>query len=138
MSTDIAGLMAPVDSAKMPVINPDTLEPIIAADGQPWEIEFAGPNHPISKQVQHGATRRAFRTLRKRAGDEDPAQMERDAIDNLVKRTLGWNAPVLNGQEFPFSAENARLLYTQSPAVRNQANGFLNDDASFLPKPAKS
>lgn len=59
------------------------------------------------------------------------AEIEENGIDLLAFCTVGWSGMKFKGEEVPFSADNARKLYTALPALRDQVDAFVGDRANF-------
>jgi hypothetical protein len=60
------------------------------------------------------------------------AQMVQLTVDLLAACTLGWRGLETAGVAFEFSAANARRLYTDYPAIREQVNTAVADRTNFL------
>lgn len=65
-------------------------------------------------------------------------ELEADAVELLVAVTTGWSGLAVDGAPYPFTAENARKLYTGYPWIREQAYEAVNDRGNFLPRSASS
>jgi len=119
------------------VINPKTGDPVIAADDTPWKVRLAGPQHAETIKLRNTAIGRTLKAQRLRGDqDPDPEQLAKETIDALVARTLGWNAPVMQGKPVEFSKAVAREVYTKFSWLRNQLQRRLADEAGFLTSPA--
>jgi hypothetical protein len=59
--------------------------------------------------------------------------IEQDAIELLAAVTTGWENMVMGGKELPFSTENAEVVYTKYPWIREQIDGAVGDRSRFTP-----
>jgi hypothetical protein len=57
---------------------------------------------------------------------------EADFIRVLARATVGWDGIGIGEDETPFSEENAILLYTRFPFIREQADAFFSERPNFL------
>jgi hypothetical protein len=60
------------------------------------------------------------------------AQMVQVTVDLLAACTLGWRGLDTGGVPYEFNAANARRLYTDYPAIREQVNTAVADRTNFL------
>lgn len=97
--------------------------------------------------VDSDAYQQAFRAQQRRAMDRlnrsgkfkaTPEQLEAERIEILVRVTIGWEAIALNGEALPFNADNAKMIYTRYPLIREQVDQAVNDRGNFLPSSASS
>lgn len=127
------------DEIELTITNPKNGDPVIAADDQPWKIRLAGPNHAESIKLRNSAIGKQMKRERTRAGaDLDPSEITEESLESMVKRTLGWNAPIMGGQPYEFSPDNARKLYRSSQFVRLQVQKRFSDEAGFTKGSAKA
>lgn len=126
-----------LDEAEMTVVDPRTGVAVMANDGKPWTIRFAGPGHEATVELRNNQMRKAVERARKQAaGDDLDAAMdtiEEQTINAYAKRTLGWGPIDYEGQPFPFSTENAQKLYAGSRTLLKQIDAFMQEEANFLP-----
>jgi hypothetical protein len=88
-----------------------------------------------------GADSKEWRSLKKKqttkileakaAGKMDDLDYDKMDVDALVDATISWRGLTKDGQEYPFTQENAVELYSSSPSVVNQLLEFLTDRANF-------
>ena len=52
--------------------------------------------------------------------------------DMLANCTIGWRSLELNGEPYPFSLDNARKVYRDYPAIRDEINVAVANRANFL------
>jgi hypothetical protein len=58
-------------------------------------------------------------------------EIEQDAIELLASVTTGWRNMVMGGKEVPFSYENAVVIYTKYPWIREQVDAAVGDRSRF-------
>lgn len=97
------------------------------------EISLVGADSDVyQRQVNSMANKRAKRL---RPGQFVPPTAEETteaALELLAACTLGWKGMLLNGQEIPFSQENAVMIYRQFPWIKEQVDAFIGERANFL------
>jgi len=59
------------------------------------------------------------------------AELEADANELLVAAITGWGGFEDGGQPWPFTTDNAKLLFRGDPHIREQWSLFVNDRANF-------
>lgn len=124
----------------------------IAACNKPFELEIV---HPVTKEktgafislvgkdsdayrgrikamANENIAREAFASQRGKVDIQTIDKMEAKNIDSLVAATVGWRNVVLDGEELPFTAENARKVYQRILPVREQALEAINDLENFI------
>ncbi len=110
--------------------------------GDPIMITFAGPTHPLTRQISSDAFKRSRaqaealrrRTNRSKEEDADLAKFEAELRDTMASRALSWS-----GISVPFSKEACVAFLTKFTALEPQALDFLTGDGVFLkPKKASS
>lgn len=142
MDLDLS-MFAAEDTAEWDVPHPVTGEP------SGWKWTFAGPGHPQTVEAANRATRRrleeekrmeAARVNGKKWKPEDRTveELRRENVRLVVDRLIGWTPIKINGEDYPFSRENAESLLLNPAMVRlyNGAIGFLADEESFTPRSA--
>lgn len=112
--------------------------PIKNKHGKPVSIRLVGTDSEIYRNLMRarmveGVNNRDASALT----EELLVKTQEQAIDTVVACTLGWtNVLDKDGAEIKFTAEAARLLYKQYPAIRDQADRFIADRQNFLLKSA--
>ena len=118
----------------MPILNPRNQQPMLDSAGNPVTVTLLGPNSEKSKAVFRGIqTRRAdFAAKGVRMTEAD---FDRERFDALVALTIGWTFTAIAGQPFPFSAENARILWADKrwDWLQTSAFVFCQQDGNYLP-----
>lgn len=66
--------------------------------------------------------------------EEDTAEAQkRRSIAYLAKVTTGWNVPVrIDGQDLPFSEENAKKVYSRYPIIKGQVEFKAERRSAFI------
>lgn len=59
-------------------------------------------------------------------------ETEKDGIELLASCTMGWIGVVLEGEDLPFSHENAVEVYTRFPWIKEQVDTAIGDRSNFL------
>jgi len=59
-------------------------------------------------------------------------KIEEENIELLVLCTKGWRGIILNGEELPFTVQNAIMLYKKYPWIYTQINEAIGDVEQFL------
>jgi len=67
-------------------------------------------------------------------------QMDADGLELLASCTIGWRAVeeesfgtlLLDGEEIPFSTENAKKIYSRFPWIKEQIDIAIGDRANFI------
>ncbi len=97
-----------------------------------WVITLASDEHPATK----AALREALDRRRKRKEAFDLDADEREGLELLVARTLGWEGLVCGGVEVPFTAEAAREIYSTAGMgwLKRQLIAAMGDEARFFTK----
>ena len=59
-------------------------------------------------------------------------EVDEDAITLLAACTVGWTNVALNGEELPFSVNNAAMIYKRFMWIREQVDMAIGDRANFM------
>lgn len=102
-------------------------------------ISVVGENADRVQRVLRGEfnRRRKLEVQMQKRNKQEATPIEEDeqlAIESCVARTVGWRGLTKGGAEFPFTAENARKLYTSNSAIRAQVAAASNNVANFSKK----
>jgi hypothetical protein len=121
------------EGVDMEVANPKTGRPVVGEDGKPVTIRMLG-RHSVTaraaqRRIQERASSRSNQGVIASADDR-----ERDEIEYLASCTLGWSFTTRDDQPFPYSPENAKILWgdPRMRTVREQAFGFVHNDGNYL------
>lgn len=124
---------------------------VLDAAGNPtgWLWEFAGPGHPQTEALNNRFARERlqkaaqveqaqFNGRKWKAEQDEPAQVRAKNIADLVQRLVGWSPVIIDGKDFPFSAENATefLSHPKRVGTLTQAMEFLASERAFTPRSA--
>lgn len=124
------------EAVPMVVDDPRTGSPLRdEATGKPVTIFLLGPDSSVYRQHSRDQQSRRLKEMssnRRRGLTITPQELEDSALDLIVRCTTGWEHIEWNGEEFPFSPENARQLYMQMPFVREQVEEFIQDRRNFF------
>jgi hypothetical protein len=133
------------DVAELAIIHPATAKPTT------WKLHLAGPGHPETIAISNEASRermvreqaqeRARVNGRKWKGEDiDPVAEREKTFRRAARRIVGWTPVTMNGETFPYSAENAfRLLNDPKFGwVAEQFYNYLGEDAAFIESSGKT
>lgn len=126
-----------------PILHAVTREPVVDDKGEQLKIRISGSDASRIKTAveQREAARRAAEAVEKPGAaivSTGWQQREQDLIDDLVLLTEGWTENFeLDGQPFPFTKENAAVLYTRFPEIAEQMTQRATSRLNFMPTSAK-
>ncbi|MCA3248591.1 MAG: hypothetical protein ING19_20845 [Azospirillum sp.] len=114
-----------------------------------WRVSVAGPGHPASAAARAKADQRQQALEAKRAAaihrNEAPpaadfAEAREFYADQLAMRIVGWSPVRFSGEDFAYTAENARRLLTEPRFgfVANQIAEAVQDLSGFMTGAAPS
>lgn len=96
-------------------------------------ITLAGADSAIHRKATATiAKRRLSNTKGFRNRALDPEKFEAEGIEVLAACTLGWKGVVVDGAPLPCSRDNAIMLYTRFPWLREQVDQFVSDRSVYL------
>jgi hypothetical protein len=113
------------------LVHPKTRAPLFDGDGNPVTLSLLGKDSKRALRAESAALDRRLKAGARR-GVISADDMRDDTLAVLIACTTGWSGLAVNGQDLPYSPENAKLLYEQWPDIREQANAFIEDRANFL------
>lgn len=102
--------------------------------GKPWTIKLMGVDSRQYQDSQHKvANRRINRRSRTRKG-LSAEELDSDQLEVLLDVTSSWFGIQLGPNDPPleFTRENARLVYTRFPWIRDQAEDFIGERSNYL------
>lgn len=117
------------EGALMTVEHPTTGQPLTQPDGSPVTIRLLGQD---SKRWRGYVHRTANKRLQSRKTRQTAEEIEAENTEGWVALTMGWSGIVLEGRPLDCTPENARLIYTRFPFIREQVAEFVSDRANFL------
>src|SRR5581483_5428303 len=107
-----------------PIKHMVTGEVLVDDKGKPLEICISGADASrIKNAVEARQKQRRAAIEAAKPGETPPdfntwEQREQDIVDDLVLLTEGWSDNIeLDGKPFPFSKENAAILYQRFPEI---------------------
>jgi len=108
-----------------------TTEPLLSKDGKPVTLKVLGPDSETFRSLSREQSRaRIVKQATGQPADDD--SIDRDTVDILAACTKGWsNVNAKDGTPIPFSADAARDLYRQYPAIRDQVDAFMGARVNF-------
>lgn len=134
-----------LDESDMVVKHPLSGEPTT------WTITFAGPGHPKSieyfdriarQNLREEASKEQARVNGRKwkAEDESLDARRQKNLEMIVSRMIRWSPVRINGEEMPFTPENAMKLLgdRKKGDLFQQCFDFLNAEKSFFPASAKN
>lgn len=126
------------DTAEMVVNHPRTGEPTT------WKITFAGPGHPATVALADRIARKNAKDAREKEmarvngrkwrGEDVPVeQRRRENAEHFAARMISWTPVRINGEDYPFTPENAvkLLLDPNYGRLFTQIVEFLADEDAF-------
>jgi hypothetical protein len=127
MSFDLSDLGGLSDAQEagidVSITHPKTGEPLGIV------IKVAGPD---SKKQQKARTAvlndRVEKKIRKVTGD----RLTEEATSLVANSILGWSGVEIDGAAVPFTVENAVMVFTRWPFIREQVQSVSDDRANFI------
>jgi hypothetical protein len=106
-------------------------EPAVNSNGEPMTLTLLGMD---SKHYRDSAQKQSDRrTSRGRNPVMSVEEMLSDSVSLLAAMTVAWSGFYDHeGLPIPCNFENARALYLQAPAIRDQADTFIARRVNFL------
>ncbi|MDP3417850.1 hypothetical protein [Falsiroseomonas sp.] len=143
-SFDIADIVVE-DVSTLTIRHPQTNAPTT------WQMQIAGPGHPVTLALQNEVAREQLQEQRAieqarangrkyKAPETDPEEDRARSMNRVARRIVGWTDVSLNGQPFPYSAENAAAIMTDPKRgwIATQVLDFFGADAAFIKRSAKT
>ena len=117
----------------MTVVNPKTAMPVLDTAGKPVVIMLKGRAADAFETTQE-AIRQARGDRAARGIISSTAEIKEEDVRLLCALTMGWTIEQIDGQDFPFSPENARRLWSDPrwPWLKERAIQFAQGDGNFL------
>ena len=135
-------ILAPAESGtEVELEHPATREPLVDDKGTPWIIEVRGEDSETVRRVikkQHD--KRMDRARKGQKGGSDADLSESEQVQKLVAATIGWSGLVMDGEPYPFNAQNAHRLYSDPGFywIVEQVQQAMSDRARFFTNGSKS
>lgn len=124
--------------AAMEVLDPVTGNALREEDGSAVTITLLGADSPELRASERARlNKRLGKNIKQLSRTSLSAeQLEEEALETLITATKGWKGISMEQdgevKELKCTPENARMLYTRLPWLREQADEFINDRANFL------
>lgn len=102
-------------------------------DGKPVTLKLLGPDSDKYRALTRAQVRKRFQRASSPDATKDTfAEDEADALEIMVACTVGWSGILTTkGEPIPCTPETVRALYTNFPAIRDQADVFMASRANF-------
>lgn len=133
-----------IDVSAFEALDESDMRVILNGKETTWIWTFAGPGHERAVAQAARLARARLQDSREKeqaqvnakkwkAPEETVDQVRARNIGYVVDRLLRWSPVRFNGEDFPYSPENARALLSdpRKASLLAQATDFLTDDASF-------
>jgi hypothetical protein len=91
--------------------------------------EFQKVSRAQSKKRLEKMTKGGFRA---HSMTPPPEEIEADGLELLAKCTKSWSGVVIDGKEVEFSHDNAIMVYTRFPWIKEQIDVAIGDRANFI------
>ncbi len=121
-----------------------TMEPVLDDKGEQLQIKISGADASRIKNAVEQRQRARRAALEAVKPGETPPDIngweirEQDIVDDLVLLTEGWTDNFeLDGKPFPFSKDNAAILYKRFPDIAQQMTEIATTRVNFLPASSK-
>lgn len=115
-------------STEIEIIDPRTKQ------GTGIKITVLSRDSEKARTVTRSQLNRRFRTMGRgrNAGPTLTAEeLDMETLDLLVACTQNWQGMLWGGKELECSAQNARMVYSRSPIIREQVDDAISDRALF-------
>lgn len=117
----------------MQVLDPRTNKPILDEKSkEPVTLMLIGMDSADVQQKRKALGDRRVNALGQRKMMISADDLENDNMELLTACTKEWKHIVYNQKELPCTPENVKLIYTECPWIREQAEMFVNNRANFL------
>jgi hypothetical protein len=120
--------IAPKDTITLDLEHPASGKPLGAT------ITLSGPAHPETLKAGRAALDKQLRKGDKAFRGLDSESIEREVVEALASRTLGWEGLELDGSALEFSRAKAVELYMDPDLrwLRDQVDAALRDNSRFF------
>lgn len=115
--------------ATLAIVHPETEEPI-----EGMTITLLGQDSAVYRKIQLAKQQAILNRMAKgkKMVDLDAEKLAEDTIDDLVKLTVKWTGFEMGGEDLPCTPENCRMVYSDWPWIREQAQEFVANRANFF------
>lgn len=115
--------------ATLEIMHPETEEPI-----EGMTITLLGQDSAVYRKMQITKQQAILNRMAKgkKVADLDAEKLAEDNIEDLVKLTVKWTGFEINGEALAATPENFRMVYTEWPWIKEQAQEFVGNRANFF------
>ena len=109
--------------------HPGTGEPLVGDNG-PVVIHVFGAD---SNEFQKAVNREGNKNLQRPKAKQTMEKIRSTSAKLMAELTTGWENIVVDGEELPFTASNAEMLYQRFNWIKEQVDEFVSERQNFLP-----
>ncbi len=110
----------------------DVLDPV-TGESVGVTITLAGADSAVHRKATATISKRRMASMKGfRNKGFDPEKLDAESVEVLAACTLGWRGVVVDGAPLPCSRDNAIMLYTRFPWLREQVDQFVSDRSAYL------
>jgi len=117
------------DGANVELVHP------VSGEGLGIRVRVIGKDSDEFRRLIAAQSRRRVQRMAKQGRGvkaPDQEEIEHENVDLLAASTLGWEGMVYEGKELPFTRENAVMVYSKYPWVREQVDVAIGDRSLFI------
>lgn len=115
--------------ADLEIVDPNTGLPLEDEEGNTLVISLYGPD---STNRERALDKHSKQISNVQGGDFKVGQAKGTMIELAVSATKDWQNMGWEGEEIECTPKNARMVYKNVPAIREQVVEFMNDRSNFL------
>ena len=131
---DLADLTPKKEPHFVHLHHPVTEEPLLTDDGEPIGVYVVGTDSDEYAERERWLIDRRIKAAEAKAMGKKPQDFDfrNEGLETLVSCVKGWKNIILDGEEFAFSAENARKLLLRLRWVRDVLDREMANRANFI------
>jgi hypothetical protein len=96
-------------------------------------IRVMGKDSDRFKEISNKQNRaRMAKAQKSRKLEIDPDELDDAVVNLLAACTLSWDGMILEGESLDFTKDNAVMVYSRFPWIREQVDIAINDRANFM------
>lgn len=139
LDTSKAGEQGATLHVKHPVTG-ELMHVMVQDEPVPLTLTLLGSDSPTWKAKVFDTNRRRLREMQgaRRQSAMSPERIDADALALLAEATVGWSGVVIDGKVVPCTPENAAMVYSRLPWLREQADEFANARENFTGESARN
>jgi len=115
------------EGSEMPLLHPNTFEPLKDEKGQKVFLRLAGMDSAVYRKAQNAIANK--RTKGSRMIKLTAERLEADSMEIICKCTLGWSDNLKIKGKAP---KNAEEIYESAKWIKEQADTWIHDRANYL------